>query len=306
MDAESAAEAGRSGDTKIWLDLQTTDAGELEMWLDRLGVAGLPRRLCLEARDRAAFYPLKDALLLVIPLTGGMDDSRRSGYLLFFCRDDFLLTVHDGRIFSEAQLDELRSDDSWLPERSIAGLVSAILITISLASLKYAAKMRDLVFSLVEQMDRNPDDLKTGEIMDLRSELMAMGTVINDQLPYIESLRASTKKFFDLRQAGAYMDCALVNLKSVDGALDWLDQSVGNLLSGLNMHSQEKTNRRLNMLTILSAIFSPLSLLAGIWGMNFVVMPELGLRYAYPAALALMAFIGTGMYLFFRRRGWFD
>jgi Mg2+ and Co2+ transporter CorA len=35
-------------------------------------------------------------------------------------------------------------------------------------------------------------------------------------------------------------------------------------------------------------------------------MPELGLRYAYPAALALMAFIGTGMYLFFRRRGWFD
>ena len=72
------------------------------------------------------------------------------------------------------------------------------------------------------------------------------------------------------------------------------------------MHAQDETNRRLNMLTILSAIFNPATLLAGIWGMNFTTMPELGYRFGYPIALGLMLLIGVGMYLFFRRNGWFD
>jgi magnesium transporter len=72
------------------------------------------------------------------------------------------------------------------------------------------------------------------------------------------------------------------------------------------MHAQDKTNRRLNMLTILSAIFMPVTLLAGIWGMNFELMPELRYRFAYPVALGLMVAVGMGMYRFFRRTGWLD
>jgi len=60
------------------------------------------------------------------------------------------------------------------------------------------------------------------------------------------------------------------------------------------------------MLTILSAIFMPMTLLAGIWGMNFVGMPELDDRLGYPFALGLIVLVGTAMFLFFRRAGWFD
>ena len=102
------------------------------------------------------------------------------------------------------------------------------------------------------------------------------------------------------------MNCALANLQGVDRSLDWLDGRLGALRSGLEMHAQDETNRRLNMLTILSAIFNPATLLAGIWGMNFTTMPELGYRFGYPIALGLMLVIGVGMYLFFRREGWFD
>ena len=102
------------------------------------------------------------------------------------------------------------------------------------------------------------------------------------------------------------MNCALVNLQAADRAVDWLDARVGALRSGFQMHAQEKTNRRLGMLTILSAVFMPITLLAGIWGMNFEVMPELKLAFAYPLALGFMAAVGAGMYFFFRRTGWFD
>jgi magnesium transporter len=72
------------------------------------------------------------------------------------------------------------------------------------------------------------------------------------------------------------------------------------------MHLQDRTSRRLAVLTVLSAVFLPLTLLAGIYGMNFQVMPELTYPWGYPAVLTLMVAIGVGMILFFRSRGWFD
>jgi Mg2+ and Co2+ transporter CorA len=53
---ERAAEACQIKDSRIWLDVQTAEPGELEKWLDTLGIRGLPRRLCLEASDRSGYY----------------------------------------------------------------------------------------------------------------------------------------------------------------------------------------------------------------------------------------------------------
>ena len=78
------------------------------------------------------------------------------------------------------------------------------------------------------------------------------------------------------------------------------------LRSAFQMHAQDKTNRRLGVLTVLSAIFLPMTLLAGIYGMNFEVMPELRYPFAYPVAVGSMALIASGMYLYFRKKGWFD
>jgi magnesium transporter len=50
----------------------------------------------------------------------------------------------------------------------------------------------------------------------------------------------------------------------------------------------------------------PLTLIAGIYGMNFQNMPELGMRYAYYVILGFMAFVGIGMLVFFYKKGWFD
>ena len=70
-------------------------------------------------------------------------------------------------------------------------------------------------------------------------------------------------------------------------------------------HKAELLNRRLGLLTIISAIFLPLSLLAGIWGMNFENMPELSYAYGYQGALSLMAFVAAGSAWLLYRRGWF-
>ena len=59
-------------------------------------------------------------------------------------------------------------------------------------------------------------------------------------------------------------------------------------------------------LTILTSIFAPLTLIAGIYGMNFEVMPELHLRYGYFVVLALMAVVAIVQTYWLWRRGWFE
>lgn len=50
-------------------------------------------------------------------------------------------------------------------------------------------------------------------------------------------------------------------------------------------------------------LFAP-TLVAAVYGMDFDVMPELGWRFGYPFALALMAAVAVGLYVAFKRRGW--
>ena len=64
-------------------------------------------------------------------------------------------------------------------------------------------------------------------------------------------------------------------------------------------------NQVMTTLTIMAAIFITLTFLAGIYGMNFENMPELGWKYSYFILLGLMALIILVMLWYFRRRKWF-
>lgn len=66
-----------------------------------------------------------------------------------------------------------------------------------------------------------------------------------------------------------------------------------------------RMNQIMQLLTIISTIFIPLTFVAGIYGMNFELMPELHWKYGYPAAWLVMGMITIGMVFFFRKRKWF-
>lgn len=68
--------------------------------------------------------------------------------------------------------------------------------------------------------------------------------------------------------------------------------------------SNQRMSEAINMLTLLMSVFVPITFLAGIYGMNFENMPELGWRWGYPTLMVVMAVVATGMLLMFRRRGW--
>lgn len=70
-----------------------------------------------------------------------------------------------------------------------------------------------------------------------------------------------------------------------------------------------RLNEVMKVLTVIATIFMPLGFVASLYGMNFDTgspwnMPELGWRFGYPLALALMLAIALGLLWYFRRKGW--
>jgi magnesium transporter len=65
-----------------------------------------------------------------------------------------------------------------------------------------------------------------------------------------------------------------------------------------------RLNQVMKVLTMISTIVLPMTLVAGIYGMNFKHMPELEWEYGYPMALGIMASLGIGSLALFRRRKW--
>ena len=65
-----------------------------------------------------------------------------------------------------------------------------------------------------------------------------------------------------------------------------------------------KQNRIMTLLTVVTTIFTPLTLLTGWYGMNFKYMPELEYRWSYPAVLVLSLVIALGCLAYFKKKKW--
>lgn len=86
---------------------------------------------------------------------------------------------------------------------------------------------------------------------------------------------------------------------------DSLRDVLNGLLDQIDNSLMQKMNESMKVLTAVAAIFLPLTLITGIYGMNFRWMPELQWQYGYFFALGLIVLCGAGMLLLFKRMKWF-
>ena len=90
-----------------------------------------------------------------------------------------------------------------------------------------------------------------------------------------------------------------------DTKIDILLSLMDNLDTAFDKDQTEKMNRKLNLLTIWSTIFLPLSFYTGMWGMNFDDVPLLTGDHGFWVFLGLTIFTIVGMFLYFKKHRWF-
>ena len=90
----------------------------------------------------------------------------------------------------------------------------------------------------------------------------------------------------------------------VADTIDTLRDLLGATMDAYLSVSANRMNMVMKRLTSISAILMSVTLIAGIYGMNFKYMPELESRYGYVGALIAMLAVGVSLYLYFRRIKW--
>lgn len=99
-----------------------------------------------------------------------------------------------------------------------------------------------------------------------------------------------------------------VNLKFLcESVLEEIDANKQILDGMTNLYyaaQGQRMNEIMKILTVVSAIFIPLTFIAGVYGMNFVHMPELQYSYGYYVVMGGMFLIGISLLIFFWKRGW--
>jgi magnesium transporter len=161
------------------------------------------------------------------------------------------------------------------------------------------------------------------KIEDAEQEL-----AVNPTLETLQAIRTFKKEMIFLRksiwplrevvnsleqgESSLVDESTLIYLRDVyDHTIQIIDtvESYRDMLSGmLDVYLSSISNRMnevMKVLTIFAAIFIPLTFVAGIYGMNFDFMPELGWRWGYFGILLVMAIIAAVMIVYFKRKRWF-
>ena len=150
-----------------------------------------------------------------------------------------------------------------------------------------------------EAVDGDPSVLP--DIHALRRDIAVLRRVLGPQRRVLEVLVRSEHGLGD-KEARDLADAVDHHVRMVE-SLDSAHQMIGSVLDTYRGATAEKMNEVMKVLTVFSAIFMPLTLIAGIYGMNFEHMPELQQPWAYGMVLGAMAVLGAGLWLYFVRRG---
>ena len=124
--------------------------------------------------------------------------------------------------------------------------------------------------------------------------------------PYQENMLKSVKSEFGhiTPDVAPYMRDLSDHITHARENVDAHREMLSDFLSIHQTNVSNRMNEVMKFLTVFSAIFIPLGFLAGVYGTNFAVFPELGWKYMYPTFWAIVVCVAGFMIYVFKRRGW--
>lgn len=296
----------------IWVDFRGETDDELnatkDVLLNVFKFHYLTVEDCLETRNQPKIEAFPDYLYFIVHGVRA-DETRANNFVTKeldgYLGKNFVVTFHVERFRSIKAVKQQVRSSTFACERGAAYVLHQILDNIV-----------DLYMPLVDDFDTEIDALeervltmKKGssvileDIMDLRRSVARMKRISVRQLEVLYRMSHGEFPQIPANVLPYFRDVHDHLLRISDLAENYRD-----LVAGLfDIHFSvvaNKNNDVVKTLTILSSIILPLSLIAGIYGMNFENMPELKTQHGYFLTLAFMGIVTVALLIFFWRKGW--
>ncbi len=295
------AEGGRD----YWQEIETATQDELAEWLkpqalDPLMVEDIlnPEHSTMLDRGTGAVY---------IEFPTNLDDSRAAiAYLAILVSTNLIATIRRGEIPAmQILLEGLLHEDRLPLSRTIA-LLYYILDYFIDRNMLAALKLRDRIGALEKAFLEDPDEISLPMLTQLKQQIRVVTSIAEDQSDCVTGLMDIHSPELDFSGYESYIQDLASNAEHVLRRVDRLEQRTSDLERSVQLTMHNAYDKRLRILTVISAIFLPLTLITGFFGMNFTGMILLDSHYGFWLIMAFMVIFLLGTVWYFYRRGWFD
>src|SRR5512133_1061962 len=291
-----------------WVNVERPTRDEIE-WL-RQNYPFHPLHLddCLSKIQRPKIDEREDYLFIVLhfPVFNKMEKVTVASEVDIFVGMDYLVTVHAGdlkplrRMFVECQSDPA-------VRQELMGKGSGTLLH------RIVDRLVDHCFPILNKIDANREAVEdtifeenvrqtVQDISMIRRDIINFRRIIKPQIPVIASLQHKKRPFFS-EELEAYFGDVSDHVARIWDILEDYKEVVEGLADTNDSLTSYRLNQVMKILTTISVIMLPLTLVSGIYGMN-IALPFQENAEAVVIVAGLMVLIAGRLLYYFRRRGW--
>lgn len=296
----------------VWVDFLGETVPEIELaskvLLEEFKFHKLTVEDCVETRNQPKVEAFAEYLYFIVhavrpDVTSAANFTTKEldGYL----GDNFLVTFHLERFMSIKKLKQQIRINTFACQRGPAYLLHQVLDHVVDLYMPVIDDFENAINSFEDRvfLMKQSDNKVLEEIMDLRRSVVRLKRISSRQMDVLQRMSHGEFPQIPDHILPFYRDLYDHLLRISD-----LSESYRDLVNTLfDIHfnvTANRTNEIVKFLTIFSAIWLPLSFIAGVYGMNFEYMPEIKSHYGYFLTLGAMAFVTIGLLGYFWYKGW--
>ena len=301
----SAAWPGLAG-RSIWVDVENPTAEEARELADVCGFHHLTVEDALTPVQPPKVEEFAGYLFLLFrglrPTEKGLDlDSYK---LAVYLGPGFLVTVHRRPVAVCGEVSKLVLEKDLPMESQMDRVLHALV-----------DRMMDEILPILDRFEERLEELEEAvfsgapqrevlqELLGMKRQLLTIRRLVAPQREMLGRLARRDLPYIEERTSHYFRDVYDHVTRIEETTIVLTDLASGALEAHLSV-SSNRLNEIVKVLTIFSAIWMPLTFLAGVYGMNFEFLPELKIRWFYPALWGAWIAITAGMLGVFRWRRW--
>jgi magnesium transporter len=293
-------------DTFIWVDLEQATAEDNVILTDVFNFHPLAVEDCVNITHYPKLDIYDDYLFLIMHAFDFASREKEISTLelnLFFSKN-FVVTYHARPIKSVIQAKErCHKNPAEIIGKGADVLVYTLLDSLVDNFIPFLNALDHRIDELEEEIFEDSQRLLS-KIITIRNDIINLRKVIRPQRNTVHQLTRDSIPFIEKDNLIYFRD-VYDQLYRISEQSDGYRDMVSGVLDTYLSFTSNKMNQIMKTLTIVMTIMLPLTLITGIYGMNFKYMPELESPYGYFIILAFMLVIAFGLFFYMKRKKWF-
>ncbi|MBP2112265.1 magnesium/cobalt transporter CorA [Paenibacillus silagei] len=281
-----------------WIDADVEDLVELQ---PIYGLHDLAVEDCLSEEDQRPKLEIYESHYFIVVNSIRFDDEEIFLRALnVFLGRHFIITVTKQKIHELRVLKPvLWEQEVSTPDRFLYLLIDLVVDNFFSVGDRIEARIEKLEEDILMHTKKS----HLSEIIGLRSEILWLKKMLGPQKEVINTLNKKDLRLID-DQLQKYFSDIYENAVKISETFETYRDLMGNLREAYQSSIANRANEIMRVFTAITTIFMPLTVITGIYGMNFDNIPEIHTEYGYYGVIAVMVTLGCGMLIIFRKKEW--